>query len=176
MRENLLKAYPTQVHVYFFDFPLETMHPWARAAAMAGRCIFRQSPSAYWDFHDWMFENQTGITPENLKDKVLEFAKTKDKDVDGAQLTSCIDSKATSADVDKTIAIGQSLDVNQTPTTFINGRRLAGAASWNDIKFIVDYEIGYQKTAKNAGEDCGCEIKLPTFGGEKPAAAPGLRK
>jgi hypothetical protein len=26
---------------------------------------------------------------------------------------------------------------------------------------IIDQEIEYQKTAKNAGEDCGCELKLP---------------
>ena len=24
----------------------------------------------------------------------------------------------------------------------------------------ADYEIGYQKTAKNAGDDCGCDLKL----------------
>jgi protein-disulfide isomerase len=176
LRDNLLKTYPKEVHVYFFDFPLETMHPWARPAALAGRCVFKQSASAYWDYHDWIFENQKDITPENLKDKVLEFAKTKDKDIDAAQLTSCMDTKATAADVDKTIAIGQSLQVNQTPTTFINGRRLAGATSWDNIKFIIDYEIGYQKTAKNAGEDCGCDVKLPSFGGDKPAVSPGLRK
>ncbi|MEP6716127.1 MAG: thioredoxin domain-containing protein [Terriglobia bacterium] len=174
LRDNLLKTYPTQVHVYYFDFPLEAMHPWARPAAIAGRCVFRQSPSAYWEYHDWIFENQKDITPENLKEKVLEFAKTKAVDV--KELTGCIDTRATSAEVDKSIAIGQSLNVNQTPTTFINGRRLAGAAAWNDIKFIIDYEIGYQKTAKNAGEDCGCDVKLPTFAGDKPAATPGLHK
>jgi len=29
---------------------------------------------------------------------------------------------------------------------------------------VIDYEIEYQKTAKNAGEDCGCEVKLSTPG------------
>ena len=169
LRENLMKDYPTQARAYFFDFPLVTMHPWAKSAAMAGRCVFRQSASAYWDFHDWIFENQKDVTAENLKSKVLEFAATKDKDIDAAQLTSCIDTKATEAEVDKTIALGTSLAVNQTPTIFVNGRRLAGSAPWQELKYIIDYEIGYQKTAKNAGEDCGCDVKLPTFGG-KPAA------
>ncbi len=126
LRENVLRDYPTQVHVYFFDFPLVVMHPWAKPAAIAGRCVFRQSASAYWDFHDWIFENQKDITPENLKEKVLGFAGTKSKDIDAAQLTSCMDTKATEPEVDKTLAMGQSLNVNQTPTTFINGRRLAG--------------------------------------------------
>jgi hypothetical protein len=28
------------------------------------------------------------------------------------------------------------------------------------LKSIIDYEIEYQKTAKDAGDDCGCELKL----------------
>lgn len=162
IRENVLKTYPKEVHVYFFDFPLEQIHPWAKPAAMAGRCVFRQSPSAYWQFHDWIFENQKDITADNLKSKITEFMK--DKDVDAKELNSCIDTRATEADVNKTIALGQSLAINQTPTTFVNGRRLAGAIPWNDLKFVIDYEIGYQKTAKNAGEDCGCNLALPTPG------------
>jgi protein-disulfide isomerase len=166
LRDNLLKTYPTEVRAYFFDFPLEQMHPWAKPAALAGRCIFRQSVSAYWDYHDWIFSNQGDITPDNLRDKVLEFAKTKDKDVDSAQLTACIDSRATEAEVEKSRALGRSLAINQTPTIFINGRRLAGATPWSDLKFVIDYEIGYQKIAKNAGEDCGCDVRLPGFAGE----------
>jgi protein-disulfide isomerase len=174
LRDNIVKTYPKEVRVYFFDFPLSQIHPWARPAAIAGRCVFRQSASAYWDYHDWIFENQKDITPENLKTKVLEFAKTKDKDIDPNQLTSCMDSNATAAEIDKTVAMGQSLGVNQTPTAFVNGRRLAGSTPWNDLKFIIDYEIGYQKTAKNAGEDCGCDVRLPMPGMPMAASGPSL--
>jgi protein-disulfide isomerase len=165
------------VRTYFFDFPLEQIHPWAKSAAIAGRCIFRQSASAYWGYHDWVFENQSAITADNFKTKVLEFARTKDKDIDQSQMTACLDARATEADVEKSRALGQSLAVNQTPTIFINGRRLAGSTAWNDLKFIIDYEIGYQKIARNAGEDCGCDVRLPTFdggrqSGGKPASGP----
>lgn len=170
LRENLLKTYPKEVRLYYFDYPLVQLHPWARAAAMAGRCVFHQSATAFQDYSDWIFENQGDVTAENLKDKVVEFAKSKAKDVDSAELISCIDSKSTESDVDQTLAIGQSLSVNQTPTLFINGRRLAGATAWEQLKYIIDYEIGYQKTAKNAGEDCGCSVTLPTFGA--PTAGP----
>jgi protein-disulfide isomerase len=177
LHDNLLKTYPTEVRTYFFDFPLEQIHPWAKSAAIAGRCIFRQSASAYWGYHDWVFENQSAITADNFKTKVLEFARTKDKDIDQSQMTACLDARATEADVEKSRALGQSLAVNQTPTIFINGRRLAGSTAWNDLKFIIDYEIGYQKIARNAGEDCGCDVRLPTFdggrqSGGKPASGP----
>ncbi len=49
IRQNLLSAYPKEVRLYYMDFPLESLHPWAKSAAMAGRCIFHQSASTFWD-------------------------------------------------------------------------------------------------------------------------------
>jgi hypothetical protein len=72
-----------------------------------------------------------------------------------------MEAKATEAEVDRTIAMGKSLEVSATPTIFINGRKISGAVEWADLKRIIDYEIEYQKTAKNAGEDCGCSVNLP---------------
>jgi protein-disulfide isomerase len=174
LRENLLKTYPKDVRLYFYDFPLTQIHPWAKTASMAGRSIFKQSMSAWWDFHDWIFENQKDITADNLKAKVLEFAKTKGLDVEA--LTKSIDSGETEAEVNQSTQLAQSLNVNQTPTLFINGRRVAGASSWTDLKFVIDYEIEYQKTAKNAGEDCGCDLRLPGFAGGTPPGKSTLHK
>jgi protein-disulfide isomerase len=163
LRANLLAAYPSQVRLYFLDYPLDSLHPWAHAAARIGRCIFRQNASGFWAWHDWIFEHQKEITADNLKAKALEFAKTL-QDVDTAQLTKCINSNESEADVQKSIAEANSLNVNQTPTLFVNGRRIPGAVDWNVLKSVIDFEIGYQKTAKNAGEDCGCSLALPTAG------------
>ncbi len=162
LRDNIVSAYPKQARVYFKDFPLVQVHPWAKDAAIAGRCIFRQSQPVFWQYHDWMFEHQADITPENFKDKVLEFAKG--KEIDTLQLTRCMETRATEAEVDKSIAEGRSLGVTSTPTLFINGRRIVGRSDWASLRTIIDYEIEYQKTAKNAGEDCGCELKIPIAG------------
>jgi protein-disulfide isomerase len=159
LRQNLLSAYPKQVRVYFKDFPLEAIHPWAKAAAIAGRCVFRQSPGEFWTYHDWIYAHQGEITAENLKDKVMDWAKTS-KEVDALQLGRCIDTKATEAEVNKNVAEGKALGVNSTPTLFVNGRMLAERVDWPALRSIIDNEIEYQKTARNAGEDCGCELKL----------------
>jgi protein-disulfide isomerase len=160
LRTNVPSAYPKQVRVYFKDLPLESLHPWAKAASIAGRCIFQQNAPAFWDFHDWIFERQGEITPANLKSKVLDFAKG--KEIDALQLGRCIDGRLTEAEVNQNMAEARALKVNSTPTLFINGRRLVGQQSWPAVRQIIDYEIEYQKTAKNAGEDCGCEVKLPS--------------
>lgn len=166
LRTNLLSAYPKQVRLYFKDFPIEQIHPWAKPAAMAGRCVFRQNAEAYWDYHDWIYAQQASITPENLKSRVLEWAKG--KEIDALQLGRCIDTRAAEADVDRNIAEARALKLNSTPTLFVNGRRLVGRLDWPTLRSIIDFEIEYQKTARNAGEEACCELKplLPGVAGQ----------
>ncbi len=159
LRQNLLTAYPKQVRLYFKTFPIVSLHPWAKPAAIASKCIFRQQPAAFWDFHDWVFAHQTEISADNLKDKVLDWAKGQ-KDIDAIQLGQCMDTKATEAEVDKNLAEGRDLQVDRTPTIFVNGRRINSAIDWPSLRSIIDNEIEYQKTAKNAGENCGCDTQL----------------
>jgi protein-disulfide isomerase len=159
LRENLLTAYPTQVRLYFREFPIESLHPWAKSAAIAGRCVMRQNAGAFWDYHDWIFAHQGQVTADNVKDQVTGWVKGR-KDLDPLQFTTCLDTKATAAEVEKSQAMGRDLGVNSTPTLFINGRRIAQAIDWPNLKNIIDYEIEYQKTAHDAGDDCGCTMNL----------------
>jgi protein-disulfide isomerase len=158
LRNEVAKAYPEQVRVYFHDYPLPT-HNWAGQAALAGRCIFEQEPLAFWNYHDWIFENQNNVTPSNLNDKVMEFAAG--KGMDALKLTGCIERRETAKTIEASIKEGQAVGVTSTPTLFINGRKLSGSLKWEQLKQIIDYEIEYQKVAKNAGDDCGCEISVP---------------
>jgi hypothetical protein len=103
----------------------------------------------------------------------MEWAKG-EKDIDVLQLGRCIDTKATEAEVDKNLAEAHALDINAAPTLFINGRRIPQSIDWTNLRGIIDFEIEYQKTAKNAGEDCGCELKLDTPG--LPQKAPPFKK
>src|SRR5579863_4245371 len=120
LRTNLLATYPTQVRLYFKDLPLSQIHPWAQAAAIAGRCVFKQNPAIFWDYHDWAYEHQGDINADNLKLKVLEFAKG--KEIDALQLERCMDTKSTEPEIDKTVAEAKALGVSGTPTLFVNGR------------------------------------------------------
>lgn len=156
VRQTLVSAYPTQVRVQFKDFPLEEVHAWAKPAAIAGRCVYREKPEAFWAFHDWIFENQAQITVENLKEKVLEFAKT--SGLDTVRMGGCIDAKSTEPEVDRSMAEGRLLGVNSTPTLVVNGRKLAGKPAWPQLKSVIDREIENQKT--QSSRKC-CEVTLP---------------
>lgn len=165
LRTELLKAFPTQVRLYFKDFPLESIHPWAKPAAIGGRCVFRQKATAFWEYHDAIFAAQDKITAENLRGRITEFAKT--KELDTAQLEACLSSKSAEAEVDKSAGEARELGVQSTPTLYVNGRSIPGSVAWDNLKQIIEFEIGYQATAKNAGEQC-CTLSTPSLLSPKP--------
>jgi len=160
LRDNLLATYPKQVRLYVEDFPLEPIHPWAKAAAIAGRCIYRQNPDAYWRFFDWIFAQQEQIQPGNLRAKIMGFAQN--SQIEALGLGRCIDSKDTEGEVNDAMALGKTLQVEATPTLFINGRRIASLVRWPRLKGIIDNELEYQKMAKNAGDQPCCVVSPPS--------------
>ena len=175
LRQNLIANYPTQVRLYFNDFPLVQLHPWAKAAAIAGRCVFHEDPNTFWDYHDWIYGHQEAQTVENLKGNILAWAKDR-KELKADELSACMDSASIVKEVDDEMAKGKTADVGGTPTMFVNGRRIPNSVEWANLKSIIDNEIEYQKLAKNAGEDCGCEVKLDLPGLPKPAASTPMIK
>ena len=164
LRANLIKAFPTEVRLYFKDFPIEGAHPWAKTASIAGRCVYRQNADAFWDFHDWAFENQDKITLETFGAKLGEFALS--KKLDSLALKACVDSKATAEIVENNMADGRDVGITSTPSIFINGRPFSGSVPWEQLQQLIQFEIDYQKVAKNAGDNCGCELKLPSLTGK----------
>ncbi len=161
LRTNLLQTFPNDVRLYFKDFPIEQIHPWAMSASIAGRCVFRQKPAAFWEYHDWIFEKQSEVTPENVKAKVGEWVQS--KGLDTLQFSRCYDTRATEAEIRRNLTEGRQLRVNSTPTLFVNGRMVPGSVPWQQLKAIIDWELDYAKKHPESGEKC-CEVTLPIPG------------
>jgi protein-disulfide isomerase len=140
LRHDLTEAFGGKVRVYFKNFPLESVHPWARAAAIAGRCVYQQGQPAFWKFYDWIYDGQEQIDTDNLGSKVLAWAG--ENNMDAVKLGRCIDTKATEPEVDLSIAEGHALGVQGTPTLFINGRKIGGLM-WPDLQLVINKELEY---------------------------------
>jgi len=140
LRRDVPEGFPGKVRVVFKDFPLESIHPWARAAAIAGRCVYHQDKEGFWKFYDWVYQNQEEINGDNLKTKTLAWAGQ--NSIDGGQLGRCIDTKATEAEVNQSIAEARALGATGTPTLFINGRKIGGLA-WPDLQLVINNELQY---------------------------------
>lgn len=140
LRQDLETTFNGKVRVVFKNYPLDSVHPWAHAAAIDGRCVYRQGNAPFWKFYDWIYQNQDEIMPDNLNSKVLMWAG--ENGIDTVQLGKCIDTKATEPEVEQSIAEGQELGVNGTPTLFINGRKIGGLM-WPDLQLVINKELEY---------------------------------
>ena len=149
LRKELPEGFDGKVRVVFKNYPLESVHPWALPAAIAGRCVYRQGEPAFWKFYDWIYQNQDDLTPDNLNSKVSEWAGG--NGIDTVKLGQCIDTKATEPEVMASIAEARELGVNGTPTLFINGRKIGGLM-WPDLQLVINKELEYvSSSAASAG-------------------------
>jgi len=138
---GVLPNYP-QVRLVFKDFPLESLHPWARTAALAGRCAYQQKPAAFWKMYDFIYDGQEVISASNAWNKMTDFAGQAGLNVD--TFKSCMGGPEAAAAIDASRANGVALEVNSTPTIFVNGRRLVGADG-RALEQFIQYELARQK-------------------------------
>jgi protein-disulfide isomerase len=141
---GMLPNYP-QLRVVFKDFPLEQIHPWARTAALAGRCAYQQDPPAFWKMYDLIYDAQDLISPENAWGKMTDFASQ--SGLNAEVFKACMASPEAGAAVDASRANGILVEVGSTPTMFVNGRRIVGADP-HTLEQYVKYELDHLKVQK----------------------------
>jgi protein-disulfide isomerase len=141
--EKLATDFP-QVRLVFQQFPLPaSLHPWAMKAALYSDCAGKMDKEAFWKYLDTIFENQGSIALATADDQLKGFATA--VGLDAAKVASCAATPEAEARVKKSMDLGQSLDINETPTVYINGRLVRSLASipYDQLKNIVQFEIDH---------------------------------
>ncbi len=146
---GMLPNYP-QLRVVFKDFPLEQIHPWARTAAIAGRCAYQQDPKAFWKMYDFIYDGQDLISAENAWAKMTDFAAQ--AGLNAETFKACMASPDAGAAVDASRENGIQLEVGSTPTMFVNGRRIVGADP-HTLEQYIKYELDQRKAEKAAAKN-----------------------
>ena len=117
-----LMAEEKDARLIFQSFPLAS-HNWATKGAYYADCVGRLSNEAFWKFIHSAFDAQQEITPENADEKLTAVAEQ--AGVKGKQVAQCAGEAETAGRVQHSIALGMSVEVNGTPTLFINGRKIS---------------------------------------------------
>jgi len=138
--KSMEPAYP-QIRIVFKDFPIASIHPWAETAAMAGRCAYMQSPDSFWKIQDLIFENQELISAANVWEKLVDYAKQTGLDADAFK--ACLTSPEAAKAVEANVNDGKALQINSTPTVFVNGRPVIGGDPAT-LQQYINYELGAQ--------------------------------
>ena len=135
--EKLLTAHP-EVRFVFQNFPLPS-HDWARKAASYADCVARAASAstnasinkdAFWKFSGDVFQKQSEITLSNSDEKLTALADA--AGMKGAEIAVCAAKPETDTHVQKSLDLGNSVEVTSTPTFFINGRKLSNIAGVPD--------------------------------------------
>lgn len=105
------------------------------AAAMASECAGEQG--AFWPYHHLLYEKQDGVNDgtfsnDNLKGFASELR------LDANAFSTCLETEKYRQKVLEGQALGVANGVNSTPTIFIDGVKVLGAASFEEVKPVID--------------------------------------
>jgi protein-disulfide isomerase len=125
-----------RIRVVYRYLPLDS-HSWARRAAEAGSCIFRQRNDAFWQFHDALFAHQGEIKNETFQSQILVLAQSI-PGIDIESLQNCIASHLGEADVTEDLEIAAEHEINATPTFVLNGFAVPGAKTGIELTQLIE--------------------------------------
>lgn len=123
--QQLKSEYADSVKFVYRHFPLDSIHPNARLAAQASEAAATEGK--FWEFHDLLFAKQEEwadiIDKKELLEKFSEYAAQ--LDIDKVSFLERIESQEAVAKVNAEADLGKSVEVQATPTFFVNGQETA---------------------------------------------------
>ena len=119
------------VKIIIRDFPIVELDPEAENAALAARCVWRYGGSeAFWRYHDMLYASQDSLSV----DLMVMMGKNLGLD---SRFEACLKSKLTKPAVDQSLSDARAIGVSVTPTFFIDGKRIDGAADLQTILNVL---------------------------------------
>jgi len=131
-----------KMKLIFQNFPLESLHKWALLGAKYIDCVSQQGSDATFKFIATVYEHQGEITADTADAMLKGYAKEVGANPD--TVAACVAKPETAARVRQSIALGEKLGVNSTPTFFINGRKVVGFGNntpYDVVKAIVEFNL-----------------------------------
>lgn len=117
-----LAQYPDQVRLVYRHFPLNSIHSNAQLAAQAAEVAAEDGQ--FWEYHDLLFEHQLTWSQLENKEKYIEQLANyaEELGIDKASFLERIESDHIKSLVTEDIAAGGKLNIQATPTLYVNGQ------------------------------------------------------
>lgn len=127
-----------KVRFIYKDFPLDSIHAQARAAALAAECAGAQGK--YWEMHDRIYQGKDEWAD---KPQAVDVLKGYGSEVGLAVdvFNACMDNERYAAEIQADLEEGGRAGVTGTPTFYINGRQLVGAQPLDAIVQVIEAEL-----------------------------------
>ena len=128
IKEQILEKYGGQVRFVWRDFPVITVD--SPVAAEAGFCAHDQG--RFWEYHDVLYQNAPALKADNLKQYAAEIG------LDAQIFNQCLDSGQHTAAVEIELQEALSFGFRGAPSFVVNGQRLIGPPSFEQLSVIID--------------------------------------
>lgn len=127
-----MEEYPGKIRLILKNYPYryrDYSHLAAEALLAAG------DQGKYWEMHDIMIANSPDLDRESL----ISYAG--DLNLDIKKFTSDLDSMKHRKQIEEDEKLAVAMDLYNTPTFFINGRKVIGNRSYEYFKKIIEEEL-----------------------------------
>jgi predicted DsbA family dithiol-disulfide isomerase len=156
--KQVKERYATGVRFVFRNFPLPS-HPDAFRAAQAAVAAHEQGK--FWGLHDQMFDNQQALGAAALS------GHAKSAGLDVAAFEKASQSDVARARVQTDLALGERVNVNGTPTLFLNKRRVENPLDFDALSSAIDEVLA---SAPSGPASAPAALPAPASPAAPPAA------
>lgn len=128
--ERIRERYAPVAHIVFKHYPLESIHPNARTAAIAAQCAATQGK--FWEYYQAVFEG-VSLTDARLRTYATNIG------LDTMQFDTCTASTETTRLITNDMTDGVEIGVRGTPTYIVNGTKYEGvieSETWDQIMLL----------------------------------------
>lgn len=116
---RLREAYPGRVAVIYRHFPLESIHPYARSAALAAECAAEQG--RFEEYQDALFAAQGTLYLQQWQELAGQSGVP-----DLSEFARCVVDARHDDRIVHDLELGRSIGVNGTPAFVLDGRMVSG--------------------------------------------------
>lgn len=136
-----IREHHSKLTVIFKHFPLSRqcndemsgdIHPRSCEAAYAAEAARHQGK--FWEYHDAMFASTQELEPDVLSDLARGIG------LDMARFEADRANPATTGKVGTDVSLGNTLQIDGTPTVFLNGKKLTGNAM-SMLESLIEHHV-----------------------------------
>ena len=128
-----MQTYQGRIRLVIKNYPYK-YRDYSHIAAEASLAAREQGK--YWEMHDLLLTRSPKLDRESL----ILYAR--ELNLDMKKFTAAIDSRKYSAEIERDKDLAVKMDLYNTPTIFINGRKVVGERPFGYFKKIIDEELG----------------------------------
>lgn len=111
-------------------------------AGEAGEAIFKQSPEAFWKYHQLIFANQENHIPgEWTQEFIIDLVKREIPEVNIEQLSKDLKEGTYKSEVEKDNQLAKGVPVKSVPAAYVNEKPVANSADYEELKKVIEEEL-----------------------------------